>query len=160
MNAGWQGWLYRLIVGSALTALAKETIPAGGCRRVAEFVCGVMLLALLLEPLAQADRDAFSAALSDYRRTAAELTDDVERQEKALERSFIEDRFEAYILSRAESLGIKTIDISVSVKWRDENWIPFGVDIRAEATDEQKRQLSGFLDSELGIPVSRQRWGE
>ena len=86
------------------------------------------------------DETSFSLALNDYRRTVAELTDDLEEQENQLLRTYIEQKTAAYIT------------------WGDESWVPCEVTIRGEITAEQRYRLSAYLAAELGIPAERQHW--
>jgi len=155
-----RSWILGLTAASLLTAAVKVLTPEGGVKRVTEFVCGVMLCAVLLSPLGEADRDVFSAALAEYRRTAAELTEDVEGQEKELMRTFIQDRSAAYIVDEARRLGLPEIRASVRVKWGDECWVPWEAAIRGTLTAGERQKLSAVLEAELGIPGERQEWDE
>lgn len=153
-----QSWIRGLAVASVLAALARQLTPDGPVKKVTEFVCGVMLMAMLLSPVLRADRTAFSYALSDYRQTVAELSQDLESQEKQLLRVYIQQQCQAYILDEARSLGLADLQAEVQVKWGDESWVPVEVTLEGNPTPEQKTRLSGFLDAELGIPAERQHW--
>ena len=155
-----QSWIQGLVAASVLAALAQQLTPNGPVKKVTEFVCGVMLMAMLLSPVLNADRTVFSYALSDYRQTVAELSQDLETQEKQLLRVYIEQQSQAYILDEARLLGLTELQATVQVKWGDESWVPIEVYLNGAPTPEQKSRLSGFLDAELGIPVERQHWNE
>ena len=106
------------------------------------------------------DEASFSLALDDYRRTVAELTDDLEEQEKQLLRTYIEQKTAAYILDEARSIGMPEPSVSVKVKWGDDSWVPCEVSIRGEITAEQRYRMSAYLAAELGIPAERQHWND
>lgn len=55
MMAGVGSWLLSITGASVLCALADGLMPAGPVRRVGRLVCGLVLLAVILAPLAQLD---------------------------------------------------------------------------------------------------------
>ncbi len=156
----FHSWILGLTGASILAALARELTPDGPVKKVTGFVCGVMLAGVMLSPVLRLDREHLASALTEYRLTAAELTQDVETRENALMRTYIQDRCRAYILDEAQRLGISDLSCSVRVKWRDESWVPFEVTLRTAASRDLRRQLEEYLDGELGIPPERQRWDE
>ena len=153
-------WVRSLTGASVIAALARQLTPEGGVRKVTDFVCGVMLLSVLLSPVLEADLDALSTAAADYRTTAARLTADVEGQEKQLLRVYIQQQTGAYILDEARRLGAGELQAEVQAKWRDESWVPYEVTISGALSPEIKARLGEYLRSELGIPAERQRWNE
>ncbi|MBR6114224.1 MAG: hypothetical protein IKQ10_03485 [Oscillospiraceae bacterium] len=152
------GWIRGLVAASVTASLAKLLTPAGPVRKVTAFVSGIVLLSALLSPALKADTEAFSAALSDYRATAAALTDDMERQEKQLLRVYIEQQSAAYILDEARRLGLPDLSVTVRAKWGDESWIPCEVSLTGPAEAGPRQRMTEFLTSELGIPAERQHW--
>ena len=155
-----RSWILGLTGASILSALAMQLTPEGTARKVAGFVCGVMLSGIMLSPAVRLDRDVLSSALSRYRDTAEELTDDLEYRENRLIRTYIQERCAAYILDEAQLLGITDLSCTVKVKWRDESWIPWEAELQTAADPEQRRRLGDYMNGELGIPEERQRWNE
>jgi len=153
-------WIRGLLAASVLSAVAGQLAPAGPVKKVTAFACEIVLLAMLLSPVVHADRTVFSHALTDYRATVAELTEDLETQEKQLLRLYIQQQTEAYILDEAYLRQIEDAEISVRTKWGDESWVPYEVSIKGTFTPEQKAHMQRFLDAELGIPQERQHWNE
>ena len=127
-------WIRSLVAASLLSALALQLTPEGSVKRVTRFTCGILLACTLLSPVLRTDETSFSLALNDYRRTVAELTDDLEEQENQLLRTYIEQKTAAYILDEARSIGMPEPSVSVKVKWGDESWVPCEVTIRGEIT--------------------------
>lgn len=151
-------WIYRLTAASVLAALARQITPPGPVRRVTGFVCGVMLVSVLLSPALGADLDVISRSAADYRAAAERLTQDVEAQEKALLRVYIQQQTEAYILDEARRLGAGELKAEVLATWREESWVPYKVEIIGSPDASVRARLSEYLQSELGIPAERQRW--
>ncbi len=154
----FSNWIRGLVAASVMTALSAQMIPRGPVKKITEALCGVMLMGILLNPLAKADTAVFSYALADYRRMAAELTQDMEAEEKQLLRSYIEQKCGAYILDEAAALGAEDLEVQVSAAWENETWIPKEARVKGILTQPQRSQLSGFMEAELGIPEVRQFW--
>ena len=155
-----QNWIRALVTASVIAALAKQLTPGGPVRKVTGFVCGVMLLSTLLSPVLQLDLGALAEASADYRATVAKLTEDMESQEKQLLRVYIQQQTSAYILDEARRMGVAQLQVEVLAKWRDESWVPYEVSVSGAVTPDQRKRLSDYLRSELGIPAERQRWNE
>lgn len=153
-------WIRGLVAASVMTALSAQMIPRGPVKKITEVVCGVMLMGFLLNPIAKADGTAFSYALADYRRMTAELTQDMEAEEKQLLRAYIEQKCGAYILDEAQALGMTDLEAQVYASWENESWIPKEVHFKGQCSDGQRAQLTGFVEAELGIPRERQIWNE
>ena len=86
-----------------------------------------------------------------------EGSDSVER----LNRTLIEQELCAYILDKAESVGVHTVSAEVEVAWDDAGyWYPVGASICCDATNEQREKLGALIEAELGIPADRQEWSE
>lgn len=160
MNVWLHNWIAGLTAAAVTAAAAELLTPPGPVEKVTRFVCGIMLVAVLLGPLASVDREAFSLSLSDYRDTVAELTGDMEQQQNRLVRSYIEQECAAYILDEAQVLGVAGGRVEVSAKWGDECWVPYEAYLDLEATGDQRNRLSVLLDVQLGIPAERQHWND
>jgi len=155
-----QSWARGLVSASVLAALSQQLTGKSPQKKVVEFICGVVMLAILLSPVLRADRLAFSGALSRYHRTVAELTEDVEEQENQLLRTYIEQKSGAYILDEAEALGIEEMEVTVRTKWKEESWIPWEARLKGCFEAEQRARLAALIETELGIPGERQIWNE
>ena len=158
MMGVFSGWIRGLVTASVLTALSVQMIPRGPVKTITAAVCGVMLMGILLEPLAKADGTVFSFALADYRRMAAELTQDMEAEEKQLLRAYIEQECGAYILDEALRIGVTDLEVQVRAAWENESWIPKEARFKGTCSESQRSRIESFAASELGIPAERQFW--
>ena len=68
--------------------------------------------------------------------------------------TLIESETEAYILDKAARMGL-TVRIKVGTEENSEG-VP--VPVSAELTGTPSRELSRWIEAELGIPVERQVW--
>ena len=151
-------WIYALTAASAVTAIAKQLTMDANVKKVTELVCGVMLVAVLISPLLQADISSLALSLSEYRHTAAAVTQDVEALENRFVRQYIEEQCAEYILREAHTLGVEELRVTVKTKWRDENWIPYESFCKGALNPTERDRLSVYMESELGIPRERQNW--
>ena len=70
--------------------------------------------------------------------------------------SIIKEKTEAYILEKAESLGL---DISVEINFGEaDSMVPTEVRISGPVSPYAKDQLSKTISTDLGIPEERQIW--
>lgn len=155
-----RSWAKGLIAASVLSAVCTQLGGRGATKKVMDFVCGILMLSVLLSPMLHADREAFADALSNYRAAAAALTEDAEEREKQLLRTYIEQKCGAYILDEAEAIGAALSEVTVRAVWRGESWIPWEAQLRGTITAEQRAVLGACMESQLGIPPERQRWNE
>lgn len=153
-------WITGLTAAGCLAALARQLTPDGPVKKVTKFVCGIMLVGILIQPLVMADEGTFSLSVAEYRKTVRELTADMEAQEKELLRTYIEEESSAYILDEAQLIGIPDGRAEVRAKWGDESWLPYEAYLTMRTTEEQKIRLSRYISAELGIPPERQHWSE
>ena len=153
-------WIYALIAASVIAALARQLTPPGPVRAVTVFVSGVMLLSAMLSPVLRTDLGALSQAAAEYRVTADKLTEDTRAQEKQLLRAYIQQQTEAYIVEKAQRLGVGPIKAEVLADWKGESWVPAEATIIGALSPEGKKALGEALCAELGIPEERQHWHE
>ena len=155
-----RSWARGLVYASILAAVVRQLGEKSPVKKVIDFVCGAVMLGLLISPLLNADREAFSDTMSGYRAAAATVTEDAAEREKQLLRTYIEQKCAAYILDEAAALGAELSSAAVRARWNGEYWVPREAYLNGNVTPEQRVRLSGCLESELGIPPERQHWNE
>lgn len=155
-----RSWILALTSASAAAALAKLLTPEGPVKKVTVFLCGIMLAGMLLYPLEKVDLSVLSVSLAEYRNTVAELTEDMESQEKRLLRTYIEDESAAYILDEAHRLGITQVTVRVRAEWENDCWIPGEAYLDGDFTESARDRLRICMESGLGIPAERQHWND
>ena len=73
-----------------------------------------------------------------------------------LDRTYIEERCQAYILSKAAQLGAPVTEARVTARWEEDDmvWYPWTVTLDCP----RHAALAGLIEGELGIPAERQEW--
>lgn len=148
-----------LCVLSVFCALAMNLTPEGREKRVMSFVCSVVLLFSLFRSFREPDWEIWASEAAQLRRREEGFLQDAERLEDELQRTVIEDKCRTYILNKARQMQIDLEDASVAVQWSMEGiWVPHSAVIFSKASEGERALFSSVLETELGIPVSRQKW--
>lgn len=151
------GWIKAVCGAAVVCAAAMALCPEGKVRRVLKLVCGAVMAAALLSPVVELDFDAYSEALARYGEEARRTAEGAQEEARELSRAVIETECAAYILDKAEALGLGQCEASVRAEWSAEGfWVPQECTIsRAGGFD---RALSAAVEADLGIPAERQNW--
>lgn len=152
-------WIAGLAAAALICGLALNLTPSGRVQKVLRLVCGMVIIVALISPLADFDIGALSLNSAYYRSRLSDLEDMAKETGDRLSRTIIEEECAAYILDKAQVIGISIERISVRAKWGDEGlFYPYEMSILAEGSDEQKDLLSMYVEGELGIERVRQHW--
>lgn len=144
---------------SILCGVAMSIMPEGSVKRVAGILCSAVIITALVAPLKEFDFDDYARMLSQYRSREASLSARGDEISERLCRTVIEDECSAYIMDKADVLGVAIKEARVEVQWNTEGvWVPYSACIAAEVTSEQKKALEDKLAAELGIPPERVQW--
>ncbi len=146
---------------SAFCGVALSLSPAGKGKRVMSFVCSVVLLAGVVNLLREPDWESYAleaARLKQREEAFLESSTEIVRQ---LDRRVIEEKCESYILDRARQKQLPLQEAGIVAQWSMEGiWIPFEAKLKGNLSSGQREEIAGMIESELGIPRSRQEWRE
>ncbi len=151
-------WLLGVTCAAMVLALAETVAPEGGVKRVCRLAGGLVLLLAVIQPVMKLDEVAMLQAMAEYRVTAQEYSSALDEKNNLIYETIIEEDAAAYIVDKAEQLGI-SCQAEVTFEY-DGDGIPSPdtVTVRGDWTDEQCRQLSQILATDLGIPAARQNF--
>lgn len=150
-------WTGSMIYTAALCAILIALTPEGKVKEIVKLMCGIAVTAAIISPIAKPDMTSYSSYLAKYRLEAEKITQSASEENKNLNRSYIEERCEAYILDKAESYGAVINSVKVRAEWSTEGfWYPAWAELDSDA--EAKEKLSGIIEAELGIARDDQRW--
>ena len=154
MMAALREWLTSVTVVMLLISLAQALVPEGALRSIAAFAGGLILLAVLIEPLPGTARITEAFRFSEY---AAEL----DTQQQALETygaAVLGDEIArltaAAIEEKAAAMGLQVTAAVETVMGENGTPLPRS----AEIYGEYSHGLSEWIKSELGISVESQTW--
>ncbi len=149
-------WIMGIMAASLLSSIALALCPAGRVKSVTRLVCGLVCALAIASPILRLDIDSLAVGIAAYEQQAEKITRQAEEEEKMLERTYIEEKYAAYILAKATETGASVQDAVVLAQWNDEAlvWYPWQVTLYGTYSAE----LSRSIESELGIPAGRQEW--
>jgi stage III sporulation protein AF len=156
----WIGrWIASVAASALISAIALGIAPKGRVHSVLRLVCGVVMVIALVSPVLNFNLDTFSLNAARYRQELSDILGNMTEAENTLTRTIIEDECAAYILDKAQVIGLSVQSVSVTAKWGDEGYFyPYETRISALGDSEQKGALQRVVEGELGIPPERLYW--
>ena len=117
------------------------------------------MAAALLSPALGLDMQALPEAVARYGEAARSVAGEAGQEADRLNRTIIERECAAYILDKADALGLAVSSAAVTARWSEEGfWYPW--ESRAACSESDRETLSAVIEAELGIPAERQSWEE
>lgn len=149
-------YLLKLVCAGILTSLVMSIGGEHGCGGgIRKLVCGVFLTLVLIEPLRMFDPEDLTNPLEDYSAMAQAASDAGMTQAREAMISHISQQSAAYILDKADEMGAQ---IQVEVEVDPDTFYPVFATMTGAVTPFEKETLSGFLEENLLIERSAQRW--
>ncbi|MGM9521650.1 MAG: hypothetical protein ACI3VB_04145 [Oscillospiraceae bacterium] len=148
------------ITGTALVCSAAMALtPEGMAKKAVRLICGLALMIALMGIAVKLDYGSLSLYMSEYRQKAEDTVSDAVSESSKQTRYIIEKECEAYILDKAETIGIGLYEVSVTAKWSEDGyWYPASAKMTSEPDEEKSRELALKISAELGIPEEAQIW--
>ena len=144
---------------SLFCGIALGIMPEGGVKKAASIACTVVLIMTVLLPLGALDLSEYSLELAKYREMGEQLEEKGSEARDSMSRTVIERECEAYIMDKAEVLGIELTAVKVRAFWSSEGvWVPESAEIRSACTESERKRLSDVIFAELGIAADDQEW--
>ena len=150
---------YILTVVSAAILVSVVTTLIGSKSSTAPYIklVGSLFIAFtVFSPLLGIRTDGIVGYFSSVDGSADRIIVETQATVHSQKVSIIKAKTEAYILEKAESLGL---DISVEIGFDDaDSIVPANVRICGPVSPYTKDQLSKVISSDLGIPEEQQKW--
>lgn len=155
-----RNWLMGVTCAAILLALAESLTPEGSVKRICRLAGGVMLLLAAIGPVTRLEEADFARITERYQTQADTYREALNEETENLYESIIAEKTGAYILDKAEELGV-TCQVSVTVGWEKNGTPrPAAVILYGTWTKEQKETLTQIIASDLGIPAAVQYYKE
>lgn len=118
--SGWtEQWLLGVACASMVMVVSGALVRGGSGQRVCKLVGSLLLLLVTLGPIVGMEEEAWQELLQWDTQAMEEAEEALMEQNQLLYESIIEEETGAYILDKAESLGV-TCHVEVVVAWDDE----------------------------------------
>ncbi len=140
---------------SLVLVVSGALVKGSSGQRVCKLAGSLLLLLVTVGPILRIDEEDWENMLRLDTQVMEEAEQGLEEQNNFLYESIIEEETEAYILDKADSLGM-TCQVEVVVQWEDEIPQPWSACVTGTWNQTQQEALAGVLEAELGIPRQRQ----
>ncbi len=152
-------YILTLISTAFLCSIALVLTPENRAKRAVSVVCGITMIAAIIIPLVKIDYTAYSKSLAGYRISAQRYADNGVEDLENLNRLYIEEQCQAYILDKAVNSGIDVSSANVSAEWSTDGfWYPVSAQIECNCSDADKCKLEAIIEADLGISKDNQKW--
>ena len=153
-------WLLGVACTALVMAVADSLAPDGSVKRVCRLAGGLALLLAAVGPFIRLDIEALSGMLEGYRAQIQSCEETLAEQNNLFYQTIIEEETAAYIVDKAEEMGI-SCQAEVTFSY-DEDGVPFPWEVtaRGDWTDETRGAMERLLEDDLGIPPQRQHYEE
>lgn len=152
-------YLQTVIYTAVFCSLAAILTPKGRVKTAVCFACGITMLFSAVSPLVELDFESYSASISKYKLDAEKFSNAGAENSNNLNRTYIEEQCEAYILDKANELGAELGSVRVVAEWSDDGfWYPVSAEISYSCGEDKRNKLISIIESGLGIKVLNQKW--
>lgn len=157
MNA-IKAYLMSITTAAIICAVLKTVVGSQkSMQKIFYIISGVFMTVTMLKPLVDIRIDEIIFDLEGVSKEASFVAAEAYDQSVTEMKIIIGEQTKAYILEEAKSMGLK---IEVMVQVSNENVpIPYSVSIRGNISPYNKKILSSFISTNLGITEEHQFWG-
>lgn len=157
MSAWVRGIVYTAFVCSVLQVFIKS----GKLREVLNICCGLAIIISVIAPIKDFAFNSYSLSMAKYREDAEAFCDEGNANRENLNRTYIEEKYEAYILDKAKVSNADICNVKVGVEWSSEGlWYPVSAEITYNCGEIQKDEIAESIEAELGISKANQKWSK
>ena len=153
-------WLLGVACTALVLAIADSLAPDGSVKRICRLAGGLALLLAAVGPVLRLDSGILAQTLEEYRAMVQRYEDALEKQNNLFYQAIIEESAAAYIVDKAEEMGI-SCQAEVTFSY-DEDGVPcpWEVTARGDWTDGARKAMERLLEDDLGVPPQRQHYEE
>ena len=153
-------WLVGITCGAIIVALADGLSTSGTVRKIVRLTGSLVLVLAMIQPVLRIDSRTFAGILTEYRLEAMGTVEMLEEENGRLMKDIIADETSAYILDKAEELGV-VCRVRVTAWAESGDYpVPDGVEITGDLTQGEQAALTRVIAADLAIPAERQHYVE
>ena len=161
MSQFLHNYIQIIISAALLCSLALIITPDGRAKKAVGIVCAVSMITALISPLVKLDFSEYSEAVAGYKISAQKYADNGIENRENLNRLYIQEQCQAYILDKADYLGADVSAVKVTAEWSNDGyWYPVSADINHDCSDADRKKLESQIEAELGISRDNQNWSK
>lgn len=157
MTAAVRSYQLSIAAVGLLLSLIQAILPKGAAKKTAVLAGSLLLILTVLSPLAQLDYDNIARSISRIQMDTETMRTGIEVGNRELMAKIIKQNCEAYILDKAEEMGLP-LTVEITVSGGADYPYPTAVTIRGVASAAQRQALTRYIEENLGIPEAQQQW--
>ena len=154
---GIRNYLATLIAAAFLCAVIK-TVFGEKQTAVCSFACGLLMIITALRPIAKLDLQDISRVISRFRLEDFTAVTELPQPSNEIAADIIKEKTEAYIWDKAKQLQFIPEAICVTVNRAEEIPFPTHTEIIGKFTQQQRIDLTLWIEQNLAIGKSNQNW--
>ena len=153
-------WLLGVACTALVLSIADSLAPDGSVKKICRLAGGLALLLAAVGPVLRLDSGMLAQTLEEYQAMVQSYEETLKEQNNLFYQTIIEESTAAYIVDKAEEMGI-FCQAEVTFSY-DEDGVPcpWEVTARGDWTDESREALERLLEDDLGVPPQRQHYEE
>lgn len=152
-------WILSAACCGILMALIHSLLPKGTWSRLGQLAGGILMILTVVGPLVTLDMDQVMGQLELLAARQEEESETLNEEAWSITEELINEEYEAYILERAQELGI-LCQVEIECRETDAGIpIPGQVIVTGDLQDDAKTVLSQLIADEFGADV-KLRCGE
>lgn len=156
-----ENWIRSVVAVSAVCAVCCALTPEGRPKKACRIVFGIVMVIAIIAPLKELDFREYSISAEKYKLRAEQLVASASEAKENLDRRIIEEKYEAYILDKAQNCGVTPCSVTVNCAWSNEGyWYPDKLEVVLNSQEDEVKceAVKRSAECELGIDGSRQIW--
>jgi len=157
MISAIQTYFKQILAAVFLIATMQSIFTQGLIKKVGMLACGLVLMLVMLRPILTFDTENLAKIFAEIEIADADF-DAYSRENLQDMAQFITDRTRAYILDKAAEISFTPKKITVNTQVRENYPYPHSVIITGMYTQQQRMELTAWIESNLAIPQARQTW--
>ncbi len=147
-------WIRGVVISSLLVSLLTIFVPEGPFRRVARLTGGLIFLMMALQGVGEVNFSRFTADFETYRAEIQQKQAEFEKENEAAMLQSIAGKTEAYILDKADSLGL---DVTVQVQADSDKQGAYYL-TKVQLFGPYSTELAEWMGETLGLDSEKQEW--
>ncbi len=152
-------YIQTLVYSAVFCFLAMALTPEGSGKKAVGIACAAAMMIAVISPAVSIDLSGYSKTLTEYKLKAEEYANSGREDSENLNRLYIQDKCQAYILDKAKEIGAYISEVTVTAEWSTDGfWYPASCEIRYGCTDVQRAELEAFIVAKFGISKDEQKW--
>ena len=156
MIDGVRTWLLGVVLTSLAGGLARQLAPQGKEQSMVRLVSGLLLALAILRPLAGSGWEGLEIPAGNFSLQSREQAEVYRKNQQEALSAIIEEKTEAYILDKANRLGLDcTVRVTAAA---GESGIPLPRSVTVRGA--YSSALAKCMEEEVGIPAQNQIWLE